>query len=231
MSRCLSQGMTEGSSPADLPPSARPRSHGPTAFRRAHTPVRTNNASPAETLTPAFSFPCLQVLDIDRRTRLQIRNAFEPRNVEQDAARENPILEVVDGILLRGRSFNTAVRIGLVAVVEHAVVVDVRKQIQVRVGDPVVADPEPVVADGKHLVLVGKGLSTALTVSASLASDTENPPSRDAAASLRFAGVIRLRAPIWSSLPQRPQLERSFFQLSYSAAVTTRVGAVWDDSC
>ena len=39
---------------ADLPPSALPRSHGPAVFRRAHTPVRTNNASPAETFTPAF---------------------------------------------------------------------------------------------------------------------------------------------------------------------------------
>src|SRR5882757_5609435 len=76
----------------------------------------------------------------------------------------------------------------------------------------------------------GKGLSTALTVSASLASDTENPSFTRAAASFRFAGVIRLRAPIWSSLPQRPQLERSFFQPSYSAAVTTCVGAVWDDN-
>src|SRR5712671_8181726 len=48
MSRCLSQGMTDGSSPADRPPSARPRSHGPSALPRAHTPVRTNKASPAE---------------------------------------------------------------------------------------------------------------------------------------------------------------------------------------
>ena len=40
--------------PADLPPGARPRSHGPSAFRRAQTPVRTNSASPAATFTPAF---------------------------------------------------------------------------------------------------------------------------------------------------------------------------------
>ena len=53
MSRCLSHGMTDGSSPADLPPSARPRSQGPRALRRAQTPVRTNSASPADTLTPA----------------------------------------------------------------------------------------------------------------------------------------------------------------------------------
>jgi hypothetical protein len=55
MSRCLSHGITEGSSPADRP--TRPRSQGPTSFRRAHTPVRTNNASPADTLTAAcFSY-------------------------------------------------------------------------------------------------------------------------------------------------------------------------------
>src|SRR4030095_9148298 len=45
------------------------------------------------------SFPRLEVLDIDRRARLQIRKPFEPRNVEQDATRENSILEIVDGIL------------------------------------------------------------------------------------------------------------------------------------
>jgi hypothetical protein len=50
----LEPGMTGGSRRADLPPSARPRSHGPAALRRAHTPVRTNKASPADTLTPAF---------------------------------------------------------------------------------------------------------------------------------------------------------------------------------
>src|SRR5260370_36595013 len=54
MSRCLSQGMTEGSSPADPPPSARPRSHGPIALRRAHTRVLTQIASPADSFSPAF---------------------------------------------------------------------------------------------------------------------------------------------------------------------------------
>src|SRR5262249_24369281 len=58
----------------------------------------------------------------------------------------------------------------------------------------------------------------------------ENPSFTSAAASLRFAAVTRLRAPISSSLPQRPQLVSSFFQPSYSASLTTR-GAVWDARC
>jgi len=63
-------------------------------------------------------------------------------------------------------------------------------------------------------------LSTAFSVSASAASDTETPSRTSAVASRRFAGVIRLRVPIWSSLPQRPQFESSVFQRSYWAAVT-----------
>ena len=66
----------------------------------------------------------------------------------------------------------------------------------------------------------GVGLSTACTVSASAESDTDTPSFTSAAACLRFAGVIRLSAPISSSLPQRPQFERSFFQRAYSASVT-----------
>src|SRR5262249_55252254 len=41
-----------------------------------------------------------------------------------------------------------------------------------------------------------------------------------AAACFRFAGVIKLRAPSWSSLPHRPQFDSSFFQRSTSALVT-----------
>src|SRR5215510_6429929 len=66
----------------------------------------------------------------------------------------------------------------------------------------------------------GLGLSTAFTVSASAASDTDTPSLTSAAACFRLAGVIRFGAPISSSLPQRPQLESSFFHFSYCSAVT-----------
>jgi hypothetical protein len=71
-------------------------------------------------------------------------------------------------------------------------------------------------------------LPAASTVSASPARNSENPSLARAAACLLFSGVIRLRAPISSSFPQRPRLERSFFHRSYCASVTTCVAAVWD---
>src|SRR5579863_10339851 len=54
--------------------------------------------------------------------------------------------------------------------------------------------------------------------------ETETPSLTSAAACLRLAGVIRLTAPIWSSLPQRPQFESSVIHWSTMAAVT-----VWLD--
>ena len=49
ISRCLNQGMHDGSSPAAFWRT----SHGPSFARRAHRPVRMRSASPAETFTPA----------------------------------------------------------------------------------------------------------------------------------------------------------------------------------
>src|SRR4051812_2513411 len=57
----------------------------------------------------------------------------------------------------------------------------------------------------------------ARSVLTSPASETLTPSFTRAAACLRLAGVIRLLAPTWSSLPQRPQFESSVFQPSYWA--------------
>ena len=65
----------------------------------------------------------------------------------------------------------------------------------------------------------GQGLSTPSSVCAVLASDTVMPSCTSAAAARRLAGVMRLRAPISSSGPHRPQFERSSSQRSYSASV------------
>src|SRR5687768_6535818 len=43
-------------------------------------------------------FPGLQVLDVDRRARLEERHALQPRDVDQHAAREDAVLEVVDRV-------------------------------------------------------------------------------------------------------------------------------------
>src|SRR5437763_14070707 len=66
----------------------------------------------------------------------------------------------------------------------------------------------------------GESLSSALTVSVLRARDTGIPSFTSDAACLRLAGVIRLTAPIWSCLPQRPQLDSSVIQVSTWAAVT-----------
>src|SRR5215469_5893713 len=55
--------------------------------------------------------------------------------------------------------------------------------------------------------------------------DTETPSFTRAAACFLLAGVIRFRVPIWSSLPQRPQFDSSFFQRSYSSGLTVCPGA------
>ena len=50
----------------------------------------------------------------------------------------------------------------------------------------------------------GSGLSADGTVSSGRAHDTDRPVRTVAAAAAVTAGVIRLRAPSWSSSPQRP---------------------------
>src|SRR5579862_9155461 len=69
----------------------------------------------------------------------------------------------------------------------------------------------------------GESLSSALAESVLCAMETETPSLTSAAACLRLAGVMRLTAPIWSSLPQRPQLESSVIHWSTMAAVTAWV--------
>ena len=73
-------------------------------------------------------------------------------------------------------------------------------------------------------------MSIASTVLASPASDTVKPSWTAATACSRLAGVTRFSAPISSSAPHRPQLERSVFHCSYCASVTFRPDSpVWAD--
>src|SRR6185436_11994440 len=78
---------------------------------------------------------------------------------------------------------------------------------------------------------LGHGTSISFFVAAFEARDTDTPSLTSAAACLRFAGVIRLRAPISSSFPQRPQFDRSVCQRSNSACVTSGRGVdPWDEA-
>src|SRR5712692_11779488 len=60
-------------------------------------------------------------------------------------------------------------------------------------------------------------------------SDTMVPVFTRAAACLRFAEVIRFRAPSSSSLPQRPQLESSVIHRANCSFVTLLRFAGWSD--
>src|SRR6185437_16700324 len=66
---------------------------------------------------------------------------------------------------------------------------------------------------------MGAALSTASLVSALRAMEKDTPSFTVAIAALRLAGVIRFTAPIWSSAPQRPQLESCFCRRTKSAGL------------
>ena len=66
---------------------------------------------------------------------------------------------------------------------------------------------------------IGAGLSTASLISALRAMEKETPSLTVPSAALRLAGVIRFTAPIWSSAPQRPQLESCFCSRTKSCGV------------
>src|SRR5436853_7582775 len=73
---------------------------------------------------------------------------------------------------------------------------------------------------------IGQGLSGSFFVLSSEAREIEIPSFTSATASLRLAGVIRLRVPSSSSFPQRPQLDSSRCHRSYSAFATRGCVAV-----
>src|SRR5215469_11004963 len=69
------------------------------------------------------------------------------------------------------------------------------------------------------LRMMGVGLSTASLISALRAMEMETPSLTVASAALRFCGVIKFTAPIWSFAPQRFQLEISFCRRTKSCGV------------
>ena len=98
MSRCFSQGITDASSPAIASP-ARPRSHGPELLATRPDAGTDEQRIARGDLDAGLLLPGFEVLDVDRRARLQIRHALEPRNVDQDPAREDAVLDIEDRIL------------------------------------------------------------------------------------------------------------------------------------
>ena len=78
----------------------------------------------------------------------------------------------------------------------------------------------PVKRDVDSVCSNGLAFRASCSVFRSRAMDTETPSSTSPAAARRVSSVIRLRVPISSSGPQRPQLEISSIHWSNSARLT-----------
>src|SRR4029434_8098919 len=94
--------------------------------------------------------PRLDVFDIDRSTGLEILHSPKLRNVDKDAAREDSILEVVNRVLCMGVGFLHLLGIRLVPVIEHAVIVDMRKRVEMSVCDSVERHANTISAKRQH---------------------------------------------------------------------------------
>ena len=130
MSRRLSHGITEDRGPPiDRPPPAR----GARAERGATRPDAGSHEEriPRRHADARLLLPCLEILDVDRRSRFEIGHALQPWNVNEDAARDDAVLDVVDRILLM-TLLDHRVCVRRVAVVEDALLVDVGERIEMR---------------------------------------------------------------------------------------------------
>src|ERR1051326_7098370 len=70
---------------------------------------------------------------------------------------------------------------------------------------------------------MGAALCTASLISALRAMEKDAPSRTSLTAALRLSGVIRFTAPIWSSAPQRPQLDNCFCKRTKSSGVEAPV--------
>ena len=114
-----------------------PRPH----LRAAYPPPRADEQRIAcRDLHARLLFPRLQVLGINRRSRLQVFDSLQPRDVDQDAAGHDAVLEVVNRIPAVAAALRDGIRIRLVPVVEHTVVRDMRQRIEVGVRIAVIPD-------------------------------------------------------------------------------------------
>ena len=89
-------------------------------------------------LDAGLLLPGLEVFDEDRRARLEIRQVLQPRDVDEDAARDDAVLQVVDAEFCAAL---LGVHVGArVAVVGLVLVEDVAERVDVAVRVAVIAD-------------------------------------------------------------------------------------------
>ncbi len=89
----------------------------------------------APDLHAGLLFPRFNILDVDRRAGLHIRNSFEARNIDQDASRDNSVLISDDVVLHRSLVGNRRLRVSVV----HLAVLK-RVPQGVHVGVPIVSE-------------------------------------------------------------------------------------------
>src|SRR4029453_1555330 len=98
--------------------------------------------------------PRFDIFDIDGRARFEILHALELRDIDEDPTSEDSILEIVNRVFGVTVCLLDLFGIRLVAVVKHAVVVDVRERVEMRMSNSVERDSDTIGTESKHLVLI-----------------------------------------------------------------------------
>src|SRR5207249_3445810 len=86
---------------------------------------------------PGLFLPRLNVLDVNRRSRLEVLETLQARNVDKDAAGENAVLDVDQRVARVPVVLLDLLGVRSVPVEEYALVVDVRQGVEMRVRPPV----------------------------------------------------------------------------------------------
>src|SRR6266581_2874602 len=98
--------------------------------------------------------PRFDIFDVDRGARLEIFHRLELRDVDEYPAGEDSILEIVNRVFRVPVGLLHLFRVRLVAVVKYAVVVDVRKRVEMSMRYSVERDADPIGSECEHLVLI-----------------------------------------------------------------------------
>ena len=172
----------------------------PRTFLRALRPASgaEEERVAAADLDSRVLFPRFEIRGVHRRARLEIRHVLHPRQIDDDAARHDAGLLVLDAVDRAARALRD---LGpREAVVDLALERVVAERIDVRDRRAVIPDRVQVhrVAGVVEVICwpSGRGLSGNCSLSSVCASDTETPSRTSFSAAFRLSGVIRFNVPI-----------------------------------